>query len=511
MIAMMYLVLTALLALNVSKEILDAFLIVNESIETTNISLKNSIDNTYSEFSAQASQQPEKVQAYYDLALKVQQYSKDMVDYIENIKAEVISRTDKITLEEARGIDVHKIKRKDNYDVPTVYFITPEAEGGQEMAVKLKNELASYKENILNIFSPESREIMSANIGLVTDGDYRNRDNKPESWERHNFYHTILTADITILNKLIAEVRNAEAKSIDALFANVTKTDFTFDKVDAAVIPKSNYILQGGQFEATIFLAALDTKNPLEVEIGGQKLTGDSGVYNYKTSGGAVGERTVEGEIVVTKRTGETKRYPFTTSYIVAPPSATVSATKMNVFYRDLVNPVSVSVPGVAKDKIRVSMSGGSIRSGGEAGYEVTVTEGTKATITVSAEIDGQSRVMGTYEFRIKRLPTPIAKVSGQTTGSIGIDRLKQAGFVTAELENFLFEGIRYDVKSFTFSAKDPSGLLKEERVTGNQLNAGAKNLLNRLRPGSKVYFEDIRAQGPGGTVTLQPIILRLR
>src|SRR5210317_1225453 len=129
MIAMMYLVLTALLALNVSKQILDAFLVVNESIETTNKSLEGSIAETYSEFAAQNDLAPEKVQKWYDAAMSVKARSDKMVDFIENVKAEVIAETDRIPIEEARNINPRDIKRKSNFDAPTVYFISKEGEG----------------------------------------------------------------------------------------------------------------------------------------------------------------------------------------------------------------------------------------------------------------------------------------------------------------------------------------------------------------------------------------------
>jgi gliding motility-associated protein GldM len=512
MIAMMYLVLTALLALNVSKEILDAFLVVNESIEKTNSAFKAQIDSDYAEFDNQNKMQPGKVKLFYDLALKVRAESDTFVAYIEEIKAEVISRTEKIPIEEARKINIKDVKRKNNFDVPTVYFITPKAEGGQEKAKELKARMADYRSKLIS-FMPDgnSSKALDARLGLKTDGTYLNRDKKKEDWELHHFYHTILAADITILNKIIAEARTSEAEAISSLFANISKKDFTFDKIDARVIATTNYVLLGAQYEADIFLAALDTKNPLKVIINGQEAIGDSGVYKLKRVATSEGPQKIDGKIILQNRqTGETNEYGFASEYIVARPAATISATKMNVFYRGLKNPLSVSVPGVANDKVRVTMTGGSLTKVA-GGWEVTVTEGSEAVVTVAADIDGRVTPMGSQKFRIKKLPTPVPKVSGQNVGVISRQRLIQAGCVTAELEDFLFEGIAYTVTSFTFSTKGPDGLIKEFPIQGRCLDPASINILQRARDGQKVYFDNIKATGPDGTRNLQAIILTIR
>ncbi len=213
MIAMMYLVLTALLALNVSREILSAFLIVNESMETTNEQFSAKVDEVYADFEKQYTINPNKVGEYWDKAQEAKGFSNSMVEYLDDIKAQVISFTEGIPLEVADTISLELVQKKDNYDMPTNYLIGNDTKKGK--ADDLLATITEYKQNLIKLVDEDDRE--GFDLGLKTDGEYRDADGGKESWQMHHFYHTILAADITIFNKLIAEVYNAETNVVNYL------------------------------------------------------------------------------------------------------------------------------------------------------------------------------------------------------------------------------------------------------------------------------------------------------
>ncbi|MCD4732595.1 MAG: hypothetical protein K8R74_18495, partial [Bacteroidales bacterium] len=263
MIAMMYLVLTALLALNVSREILSAFLIVNESMEITNKQFSNKVNEIYADFEKQYTINPKKVEIYWNDAKKARNLSTNLVNYLDDLKAQVISRTEGITVEEADTINLALVEKKDNFDDPTNFFIGSDTKRGE--AESLLDSITVFKEQMNRLIKEEDREAFD--LGLKTDAEYRDRDGNKESWAMHHFYHTILAADITILNKFIAETYNAEANVVNYLYSSISEEDFKFDEVSAKVIPNSHHVFRGEECEAEILVAAYDSKQNPEVYV----------------------------------------------------------------------------------------------------------------------------------------------------------------------------------------------------------------------------------------------------
>ena len=203
MIGMMYLVLTALLALNVSVEILNAFLVVNESMETTNKTFSSKISDYYTGFEKQYMNEPEKVKPYWEKAQQARKLSDDLKAYLINIKYEAISKSEKIPIDSAKTRPLFRMGTKDKYDETTAYFIGNSNDGSKGKAGEMKKVIAKYKEDLLNLVDPAERN--SIKVGLDLKGPFYDADGKEQNWEMHNFYHTILAADVTILNKLVAE------------------------------------------------------------------------------------------------------------------------------------------------------------------------------------------------------------------------------------------------------------------------------------------------------------------
>jgi len=424
----------------------------------------------------------------------------------------------KVSINEARTIPLRDVKSKDKYDQATNYFIGDSQDGSRGKSSELRKKIDKYKKAMVELsWLKKSNKYGVTNIGLDTKGPYFDAEGKQQkNWEMHNFYHTILAADITILNKLLAEINNAELEVVSFLFNRVTGDDYSFDKVQAEVIPRSNYVLTGQKYDARIFVAALDTKSEIsgEINMNGtiQKIDGESGMLHFVTDvGSSTGVKNFSGSINVKKK-GRTENYKFNSSYLVAEPSVNVSAEKMNVFYIGVDNPVVVSVPGVADDLVHASITNGTItKRSGRGKYMVRVPNGSTLThVKVSAKFDEESRTMGSAEFRVKRVPDPIATVAGKSKGGVLKAQVIAAGGIIPSMPPGFDFHLHFRIKSFVFSAMI-NGDFVEEACTGNQFNNKVKRYINMVRRGHKVYFENIIAKGPDGSNRkLNPVILKL-
>jgi len=313
-------------------------------------------------------------------------------------------------------------------------------------------------------------------------------------------------------------VRIAEADVVKYLLSKIGATDTRVNKMEAVVLTKSNYVLKGSTFEARILLAAYDSLQKPDIFLGKPRQTDDDWeipdggtLLPYDDKGRAmvirpgtsVGSFTVEGLLRMQTPEGP-RNYPFKTEYQVGEPNAVISPTKMNVLYIAVDNPLSISVSGVPQEKVSVQISQGTIvkKSGSE--YEARPTTPGDATVTVFAEIDGQRKNMGSMQFRIKLLPTPIAKVAGRTGGSIERNVLASQPGVLADLEDFLFD-LRYQVTQFTIGVQTTQG---DRMLQSNSagFTEEQRKLLNGLTKGQRVFFSGIKARGPDGVKDLRDI-----
>jgi gliding motility-associated protein GldM len=513
MIGMMYLVLTALLALNVSKEILNAFIIVNTGLEKTNANFTNKNEVTYSAFDKAMLNDEKKVRKYYDKAQAVKKLAKEMNDYIEDLKKELLKKVD--------GVDTISnlmyLNSKDNYDIPTNIMIGPsgDPENADGKARDLKEKIKKYRESLLSYVDAKDRDKMK--IGLTTEKVYSFAEEKEVSWENNAFYHNPVAAVITILSKLQNDVKNAEADVIGNLYKQIDVGSFKFDTLSARIVAQSNYVLIGDEYKSEIFVAAFSTtsnpqvwlgevdtaKNEIKGPIDSTSVKVDRGVGTFIMKPTSEGEQKLGGLIRVKNPADNSwVSYPFKTTWMAARPAAVVSPTKMNVFYIGVDNPVDISVPGVPAENLSPSMSGGTI-SGSRGKYIVRVTKGPKVTVNVGAKIGGTNKSMGSAEFRVKTVPSPTTNFGGKRasdpTNGISKAALGGAQGVIAELIDFDFD-LKFIVLSF-----DVTMLIGGSEITkpsnGNMLSMDQKSLLSKAKTGSKVYIENVKVKGPDGTV----------
>lgn len=544
MIGMMYLVLTAMLALNVSVEILNAFLVVNKSMETTNKTFAGKIDWTLSKFKQQNALNPDKVGPFWDKAAKASKLSEEMITYIESIKLQTIMRSEKCdsvtavkkyyAVEYRPSIDkkgdsipvktllLHTVGTKDKYDQTTAYFIGSSQDGSAGKSREIKERIIKFKKEMLELVDPRARD--NFQVGLDVDGPFQDADGKKQNWEMHNFYHTILAADMTILNKIINEIQSLEFDVVNHLYASVNAEDFKFDEIDARVVPQTRYVFQGDEYNAEVFVAAYDTKSSPEVYVleGADTITeaniraaraieGVNGLVNLKLPAGSEGIKKYAGVIKIKTPSGITNQYYFHDEYVVAKPSLTISATKMNVFYIGVDNPVSISVPGIPTERIKPSITIGSLKRSGKdwvvnLGKEA---QGKKAVISVSTNDGAKSKSMGSLEFRVKQVPSPEAYVGSVKSGSIDRSILLNSPIIPRMPPDFDFE-LNFVITSFNFVSIQ-SGDLFQRKVTGNILSEEVKKFIRSCKSGQKIWIEDINATGPDGNRKLGTVSLQIK
>lgn len=530
MIGMMYLVLTALLALNVSKDILDAFVIVNEGLEMTKNNFKEKNADQYASFQAAYSENSAKVGPFWELAQSVQKEADELVDHIDLIKAEIILRIEPgIERESVIGknefgedtiLDIRHVKVKDNYVGPTNILVGAEPANPRTdefSANELKNKLIHFRDNLIAMLPEDNIHITSLNETF----DFSNRregSGVESNWESYNFYGVPAAAVLTLLTKIQTDIRNAESDLVKYLYSSVDAASYKFNVLESAVISPSNYVIQGDTFKADVFLAAFDSTKSPQVFLGqgydslNNEVTGDTIPVYVEQGKGFIriparneGDFTYHGVIKYKAPSGDINSYPFNVNYKVARPSTTISPTKMNVFYLGLDNPVDISAPGVAKDQIHASITNGTITKSAD-GWIVKPGKMGNATVNVSANVDGSTQTMGSMEFRVKQVPTPVAKIGGQASGTIRKAALTSVSGIRADLEDFVFD-VNVTVSSFTFSYVQDNGLIAEMKVNGNRFTPEVKQRFQGLSRNSKIFFEDIRVKMPdGSTRTLSPV-----
>ncbi|MBK7215486.1 MAG: gliding motility protein GldM [Bacteroidales bacterium] len=494
MIAMMYLVLTALLALNVSVEILNAFLVVNDSMETTNQVFATKNEDLYKMFEKQYAQSPDKVGPFFNKAKEVKKLSEEMKTYINDMKYDMIAFSERIPVAEAKSKSLRELKGKDKYDQTTAYFIGQSEDGSKGKSKILKDRIIKYKQDLLNLVDPGNRG--SIKLGLDTDGPFYNADGKKQNWEMHNFYRTILAADVTILNKFIAEVQNAEQDLVNHFMGQISATDFKIDQVGATVVPKSQYVFMGESYEAEVFVTAMDTKQNFTANIGGRGYTSEAGKVKVQLPATAPGPKTVTGNVMFKSPSGEIKPYPVSFDYIVAPPSLTVSPTKMNVLYVGVDNPVSISAGGVSDAQISAAITQGTIVRTAN-GWVSRVSQAGKATVTVTAKVGDRVKPMGAFEFRVKNVPSPTAYIANTDGGVVGREVLAASALIPRMPPDFEFD-LNFIITSFTFSGNRKGDVIDYKGV-GNKLTDEMRTFIKECKRGSKVSLEDIYAKGPDG------------
>lgn len=498
MIGMMYMMLTAMLALNVSGDLLNAFDLVDKSIKesTKTVDQKNKL--LYYNFEAANAQNPKKVQSKYDAALQIQSRADSLFASIQNYKTIIVQTADG---PEATPDDYLS---KSNQDVPAQVMIV---EQGGKRGKDLQNSINEYREFLKSFVGSDSIMLSSLDKMLNTD-DPAPVDGTHVSWQSQNFEHLPMAASIALLSKMQSDVRNSQADVVNYLYKEIDKASFKFNGITALVIPESSYVLRGGQYKADIMLAAYDdTMDPI-VTVSGQQLPVEAGRGKYVAAASSVGTKKFDAKIEIPDPvTGEMRPYNVSAEYEVGEPSVVVSPSKMNVFYLGVDNPVEISAAGISSSDLKVSATGATITRQG-SGFIVKPSQGSaKAKISVAADLNGKTQRLGEKEFRVMRVPNPEANVAGQKSGAkIKKAMLVASGGVGVTMEDFVFD-LKFKVQSFTLTVTK-GGFTTSKDANGGAFTNEQREMLKGLGKGSKFYIENIKVQGPDGVRKLSSLVM---
>ncbi|MCB9360751.1 MAG: gliding motility protein GldM [Flavobacteriales bacterium] len=547
MIGLMYLVLLALLAMNVSKSILESFVIINDGIENTTKTFDASNAILYNSFDRAASESPA-AKTWADKASKVKKSSNEIYDHIEKIKVAMYKVIDQLPEGVADTIPLASINSKDNFDEPTrlMGIAEPSKPGSvpdceECSSTLLKEKLNSYHKLLLDVFEDKDiKDEIEKKIIFLETHEVHNHDGAKDPWEVGMFYHNPLAAVITTLSKIQSDIRTAEAQVISRLYENIDAGGVSFNKVDGFAYTKKAYVMDGDTFKAEIFTAAYDDRVEPEIFIGkvdsslilkgetdenkimqGAKkdsweatAAGTDGWYKLEDIKGGKGYLAVKqgmgvhewGGIIKVKTKKGPKVFPFSNTFEVGKPSTTVAASAMNVFYMGIDNPVSVSAP-----MPNFKASGPGLRPGkGQGQYVMKPTKVGNVTINVTGtDESGKTVNLGKSEFRVKRIPNPVPYIAGKTGTCVMSKGDLGRGVIQAKMEGFEFD-IKVAVKSFVLGTT-VNGDYKEAPCSGNRLDSKAQALVQRASRGQRFYLEKMKVTLPDGrTVELANINIKI-
>ena len=514
MINMMYIVLTAMLALNVSAEVLQAFRLIDASLIHTLEAVNNKNQQIYSSFEQAYLENPAKVEEWKQKADQVQRSSKELQDYISKLKEDqvIYSGSERVSEKNPYDPELHylvtmnndslEIKKEDDLNGTSEFMIK------QKRAAELREKITTYKNSLVALIGDNEPELTETILSTLETADpvaAKNPNKEKNTWESVHFENTPLAAILTVLSKIQIDVRNAEANVLTYLYSQIDAGSFKFNKLGARIIANSNIVFQGEPYEAEVFLAAEDTtataENQPVIYINGRQVEVADGKAVYKVGTNEPGIFKWSALIKYKTPDGNYKEYKKEQTYQVTKPSITMSATKMNVFYKGLDNPFDIS-GGLPKEDLEIEMENGKWVKSGDA-YLIRPTEldeqGKRTKITVYANVNGTRKVVGTSFWRVKKVPDPVAQVAGKSGGDLRKEVLAIQDGVLAVLEDFDFD-FKYKVTQFELGTTGSDGYYVGKASKSNRFTAEQKELLKRANPGSKVFIDNIKAIGDDGS-----------
>ncbi|MEO5681194.1 MAG: GldM family protein [Chitinophagaceae bacterium] len=502
MINMMYLVLTALLALNVSNEVLEAFKTVDKSIVTSNSALDNKNGVIYKAFSDELKdpQTKAKAEIWAPKAAQVQKLSADLSSYLNNMKLQL--KTESGLKKDDKGVEEFK---EDDLDAATRLF----AEKGE--GKKMYEALTAYKKNVLAVLNPNDfkdnpklmedlkRKVAEFEKTLPLDLSVPEKANAVKSgdnakdWTFNYFHMTPTIASLTILSKFQNDVKNSEAQLVDYIHSQIGAVKIVYDQFEAIAQANRTYAMPGDEIEIKAGVGAFSDAAKPRITINGQVMSLEGGKATFKTTASGAGEHSVAVKVEFTKPDGTTAVKDEIVKYTVGTPSgASMFLEKMNVVYLDVENPVSISSGSGGKENMKVSFTNGSIASAGGDRFNIVPT--TQGIGKVNITVNGKTTP---FEVRCKQLPSPVPMVGAVTSGAIPAATFKAMGGMLAKLKDSEFD-FPYTIVSYKIGARNPSGIYQEVVIDGPRWSA-AQNLITAQAPGSLVYFDNIKVKGPGG------------
>ncbi|WP_370101669.1 gliding motility protein GldM [Xanthomarina gelatinilytica] len=489
MINLMYLVFIAMLALNMSKEVLSAFGLMNEKLTESNQAATERNEAFMQGLAEKVSEQPAKYQPLKAQADQISTLANNFNSYLEELKGKMTATVD--------DPQDYEVMDKGDY-LDNNFFkgdkLKPE---GQEFL----NQIKTFREGVIEVLSqnPDMASIAEDVKDKFETDPVTNRDGNKVDWLDYHYKGFPLVASLTKMTQLQADVKTTESEVLSSMLAGKLKVEASLTNFDAIVVPDKTAFFSGENFTGRIILGKNDkTLKADKVVINGQELPAESmqaGQTLLDFPAGAVGEREIEGEFQF-KEGDSIISIPVKSTYAVVPKpnSATISADKMNVVYRGVANPMTISFAGISDNNVSASAPGLS-KGSGVGKYVMNPGSGREVTINVTGTLPDGSKVSDKATFRIKDIPKPTGTISGQD-GVVKLPRNSvEIATIGAMLDDFDFE---LPIQVTSFKIKVPGQPSVD--VNGTKLNSQAKNSLRKARRGDAVQIFDIKAQIRGNS-----------
>lgn len=503
MINLMYLVFIAMMALNVSSEVLDGFELVEGS-------LRKSIDNSSQrnqlvadELEAYFKDNPQKVGEWAMKGRMVKKASDSLYNYIQDLKVQIVKLAD------GENGDVNNIEHKDDLEAASRVMLRPINGEGP----KLRKAIDDYRIWMGSFIDDSTKtKVLEANLSTTPP-------HKPglniRTWETALFENMPVAAAITLLTKMQSDIRYVEGEVLSTLLNNVDVGDYRVNQITAQVIPQSQIVMRGSQYKANITLSAVDSTKRPRIFVNGKELPEENnGLFTVNT--GSTGTFPIKGYIEMPNSDGSFMRREFESEYFVTEPSATVAPTLMNVLYAGIANPIRIAVPGVPSGNVTASMTNGTLTRKGDTWEARPTKVGTEAIITVNARMgDGRNVEMAKTSFRVRALPDPLPYIEYKDEngnmrkfrgGQISKRNLVEADGILAAIDDDLLN-VKYTVVRFELTFFDSMGNAIPEVAEGTNFSQRQKDYIRRLSRGKRFYITRVVAKGPDGIERTIPTI----
>lgn len=483
----MYLVFIAMLAINLPEEVLDGFDMVDEGLNQTIKSSEAQNSLVFGSLTDINNQNPVKAEQWYTPAADFAKKSDELYNYIQDLKVRIVKKAD------GEKGDVNNIENRENIDASTDVMLV----GINNEAKKLRSSIDAYREQAVSLITGTSRKDIIKNR-LNTDNPKRgNKGNK--NWEEALFEQMPTSVTITMLTKIQSDIRATQGEVLADLYNQIGAKDYRVNSLQAEVIPKSEFVMEGGAYEGRVVLTAVDTTKRPEFSLpsineNGEFKIGAGGVGINKIFSGMVTLNTPEGEVITR---------PFKSEYHVVPRMTTIQVAEANVLYQGEDNKLTISVPGMSNDQLRVTATNGSITKSGQN----WIAKPTKAGTNMKISVFNGTAFVSDQEFKVRLLPDPAPYIEYRDAdgnlkrykgGRIAKAVILNATGVKAAIDDGLIDR-QFAVLRFTTVFFDGMGNAIREISDGNNFSERQKSQIRQLSRGKSFFISEVKVRGKDG------------
>ncbi len=485
MINLMYLVFIAMLALNMSKEVLSAFGILNTKIVESNSITDTRNESSFLQLAQKASDQPGQYGDKKTKVEKIRVVCKEFSDYLEGIKTQI---TKEFPKDKEGNYPCEQMDKSDQID-NMFYVGDKESPKAKEFLAKIQGFAGQIK--AIGGSSIAESEMKKIEKRFATNAVYSEKAEAKISWLDYNYHHFPLIASVTKLTQLQADIKTTESDVMTGMFQSDLVAAASLTAYQPIVVPEKTAFFQGEAVKGKIILGKFDpTLVAKSVIVNGSSVKATAGQAEFSFGAGAVGEHEITGSFNFDEN-GKVVSLPIKGNYVVVPRpnSANISADKMNVVYRGLPNPMTISFAGISDNKVVASAPG--LSKGAKPGqYNLNPGSGTEVTVSVNGELPDKSKVSDKKIFRIKNIPGPQGAIGGTIGNDKGAKSRLEVSQISAKLPDFLYD-LNFQVTQFTFKVPGQAAII----VSGDRVNGQCKTALARAGRGDQITIYDIKTK----------------